>query len=294
MSELPRGWAEAYLPDLVGPGGVFMDGDWVESKDQDPEGDVRLIQLADVGDGVYRNRSSRFLTLAKANDLGCTFLEPGDVLVARMPDPLGRACLFPGDSRVSVTVVDVCIVRPGPEGAGLRWLMHSMNAPQMRTAVAALQKGTTRKRISRGNLARIPVPVPPRKEQERIVAAIDEQFSRLDAGVSALERVRQNLRRMRGAVLQAAVTGRLTNPDIGDELPPGWTQAAVSEVAEVSGGITKSPKRRPDRNPVPFLRVANVPRDGLDLSEVHTIEVFDGELERLRLRRGDLLGRVDK
>ena len=49
-------------------------------------------------------------------------------------------------------------------------------------------------------------PLPPLAEQERIVAAIEEQFSRLDAGVAALERVRQNLKRMRAAVLQAAVS----------------------------------------------------------------------------------------
>ncbi|MGE5218577.1 MAG: restriction endonuclease subunit S, partial [Chloroflexota bacterium] len=39
---------------------VFVDGDWVESKDQDPNGDVRLIQLADIGDGEYYNKSARF------------------------------------------------------------------------------------------------------------------------------------------------------------------------------------------------------------------------------------------
>src|SRR5882724_5654232 len=100
MSEkLPEGWAEAELTEAIGPGGVFVDGDWVESKDQDPAGDVRLIQLADIGDGEYRNRSARFLTSAKAAELGCTYLDPGDVLVARMPEPLGRACIFPGDRK---------------------------------------------------------------------------------------------------------------------------------------------------------------------------------------------------
>src|SRR6266568_6955653 len=103
MSELPPGWALANLPDMLAQDGVFSDGDWVESKDQDPGGDVRLIQLADVGDGSYRNRSARFLTSSKAHELGCTFLQPGDVLIARMPDPLGRACLFPGDAKASVT-----------------------------------------------------------------------------------------------------------------------------------------------------------------------------------------------
>ena len=113
---LPSGWQEVALEDLVGPDGIFVDGDWVESKDQDPQGDVRLIQLADVGDGEYRDRSERFLTSEKARELGCTFLEAGDLLVARMPDPLGRACIFPGDRRRAVTVVDVAVVRPAKPG----------------------------------------------------------------------------------------------------------------------------------------------------------------------------------
>jgi type I restriction enzyme S subunit len=49
------------------------------------------------------------------------------------------------------------------------------------------------------------VPLAPRPEQERIVAAIEEEFSRLDAGMMALERIRKNLKRMRMAVLEAAV-----------------------------------------------------------------------------------------
>lgn len=99
---------------------VFTDGDWVESKDQDPTGDVRLIQLADIGDGEYLGKSARFLTSSKARELRCTFLKPGDVLIARMPDPLGRACIFPGHLKSAVTVVDVCIVRPARGGLVLR------------------------------------------------------------------------------------------------------------------------------------------------------------------------------
>jgi len=60
--------------------------------------------------------------------------------------------------------------------------------------------------ISSGPLgSTVPLAIPPPAEQKRIVAAIEEQFSRLDAGVAALERVRQNLKRMRAAVLQATV-----------------------------------------------------------------------------------------
>ncbi len=59
---LPKGWRMATIQDLAGEGGIVTDGDWVESKDQYPTGKVRLIQVADVGDGHFLNRSSRFMT----------------------------------------------------------------------------------------------------------------------------------------------------------------------------------------------------------------------------------------
>lgn len=201
--------ASATLPDLIGPNGVFLDGDWVETKDQDPQGDVRLIQLADVGDGIYRNKSARFLTSAKARELNCTFLERGDLLIARMPDPLGRACIFPGDAKPSITVVDVCIVRTGTGGTDHRWLMHRINSLELRSRIAELQSGSTRKRISRSNLARIRFSVPPLDEQQRIVAEIEKQFTRLDTGVASLKRVQIALKRYRASVLKAACEGRL-------------------------------------------------------------------------------------
>jgi len=206
---LPDGWVWAAIGDMVGADGVFTDGDWVESKDQDPQGDVRLVQLADIGDGVYRNKSDRYLTSAKAAELGCKFLKPGDVLIARMPDPLGRACIFPGDPKPCVTAVDVCIVHSGNQGVDHRWLMLFINSPQIRAEIASYQSGSTRKRISRSNLARILFPVPPLPEQRRIVAEIETQFTRLDAGVAALERARANLRRYKATVLKSACEGRL-------------------------------------------------------------------------------------
>ena len=54
---------EMTFSELLSDAEVFVDGDWVESKDQDPNGDVRLIQLADIGDGFYIDKSSRFLNI---------------------------------------------------------------------------------------------------------------------------------------------------------------------------------------------------------------------------------------
>jgi type I restriction enzyme S subunit len=280
MSDLPAGWATAFLPQMVASGGVFSDGDWVESKDQDPEGDVRLIQLADVGEGYYRDRSSRFLTMTKARELGCTFLQAGDVLIARMPDPLGRACIFPGDSKVSVTVVDVCVIRLGSGGVNSRWLMYALNAPESRNAIEALQKGTTRKRVSRGNLAVIPFPVPPLAEQERIVAAIEEEFSRLDAGVEALESARLRIEQFAKAVLVAAIP---------EPIPATWRLTTVEGAGRVQLGRQRSPQFHTGPNMKPYLRVANVFEDRIDTTDVMTMQFSEAEFRQYRLEPDDIL-----
>jgi type I restriction enzyme S subunit len=245
INGLPASWEWSTIRELIGPKGIFIDGDWVESKDQDPNGDIRLIQLADIGDGFYKNKSDRYLSKRKAVELGCTFLKEGDVLIARMPDPLGRACIFPGDNKKSVTVVDVCIVRTGEKGANHRWLMYAVNSLKFRTVVEGLQSGSTRKRISRNNLAKIELPVPPLPEQERIVARIEELFTQLEAGTAALERIRAGLRRYKASVLKAACEGRLISgngnvlPIREGELPEGWRWVTVEQLAKREKGSIK-------------------------------------------------------
>ncbi len=208
---LPLGWTEYVIEDVVATGGIFKDGDWVESKDQDPNGDVRLIQLADIGDGRFVDKSSRFLTASKARELNCTFLKAGDILVARMPDPLGRCCIFPLNGEgLYVTVVDVCIIRFGETNVNAKFMMHLINSPSIRGKISALQSGSTRKRISRGNLATIPFPLPPLNEQHRIIAKIEILLSELDKGIESLKTAHEQLKVYRQSVLKHAFEGKLT------------------------------------------------------------------------------------
>lgn len=226
MSELRAGWMRATIPELVCRDGIFSDGDWVESEDQDPNGDVRLIQLADIGDGRYINKSNRFMTTRRASELRCTHLRTGDILIARMPEPLGRACIFPGDRKLAVTVVDVCIVRGRDEDFDAAWLIHFINSPDFRDGISSRQSGSTRKRISKGNLSTLAIPVPPRAEQTRITTKLEELLSDLDAGVAELKAAQQKLQRYRQSLLKAAVEGAL-NAEWRQENPPTETGAEL-------------------------------------------------------------------
>ena len=74
-------------------------------------------------------------------------------------------------------------------------------------------------------------------------------------------------------------------------LPAGWCWTTLEEIAEIEGGITKDQKRRmtSSTREVPYLRVANVQRGFLNLTEMKTILADEREIENLRLMKGDVL-----
>ena len=207
---LPKGWAISSIENCVNKVGLFIDGDWIESKDQDPNGKIRLLQLADVGDGCFVDKSSRYINELTFNELKCTAVMPGDILVARMPHPLGRACIVPSLSYKAITAVDVCIIRPHDQYINVSWLKNCINAPQFRNKIEGLSSGTTRKRISRKNLGSIIFPFAPLNEQKCIAAKLDQIMPKIDGVKERLERIPQIIKRFRQSVLAVAITGKLT------------------------------------------------------------------------------------
>lgn len=72
-------------------------------------------------------------------------------------------------------------------------------------------------------------------------------------------------------------------------LPEGWQWASFEQVCDIQGGLQKQPGRTPREHHYPYLRVANVLRGILDLSELKRFELTSAELLRYRLEAGDLL-----
>lgn len=154
-----------------------------------------------------------------------------------------------------------------------------------RQLLLSFASGTTFPEVSGKNAARLPVPIPPLNEQHRIVAAIEEHLSDLDASVAALERVRAALPRYRAAVLKVACEGRLTHGASDYET---WRQTTLGEVAtEVRYGT--SAKASENSNGVPILRMGNIVEGNLTLETLKFLPRKHREFPQLYLRAGDVL-----
>jgi len=134
--------------------------------------------------------------------------------------------------------------------------------------------------ISSGPLSTtVPIALAPIAEQERIVAAMEEQFSRLDAGVAALQRARQNLKRMRASILAA-----LLFDTSGRELP--WVK--LGDVL-VHGRYGSSTKCSYDAPGLPVLRIPNVQSGSISLADMKRAVDQDVDLTSALVATGDVL-----
>lgn len=283
MSELPIGWMHFSLQTLAGTNGLVTDGDWVESKDQDPNGDVRLIQLADVGVNNFRNRSERFLTKDKAYELRCSFLEKGDVLIARMPDPIGRACVFPGVGQTAVTVVDVMVWRSDRIIAEPRWLAWIMNSLEVRQSIQDASSGTTRQRISGGRLKELELPTPPLAEQRRIVAKLDALDASAKRARADLDRIPTLVARAKQAIL-AEVFRQASKSS--KELVA--IEELVRQDAPICYGVVQ-PGDDKERG-VPLVRVCDLDQGRIDWTAIRTVTPeIAAQYDRSRIKDGDVL-----
>lgn len=294
MSELPKGWVIAPLKSLLSSDGIFSDGDWIESKDQDPNGSIRLLQLADIGDGYFVDKSSRFVNEEKFAALNCTELKTGDILIARMPDPLGRACLLPEIPQPCITVVDVAVFRAGKAGASNKWLMNAINSPQLRAFMEINSSGTTRKRIARGKLADMELPVPPLNEQNRIADKLDAVLARVNACLDRLDHIPVILKRFRQSVLAAATSGKLTEEwrdENGIQLDEWRTRTGAETFSFITSGSRGWASYYSDSGSI-FLRIGNLDHltIALDLSEIQYVKPPAGaEGIRTRVQLNDIL-----
>ncbi len=153
---------------------TFIDGDWIEAKDQAESG-IRLIQTGNVGIGIYKDKGdkARYISEETFARLNCTEIYEGDILISRLPDPVGRARILPQGIGKSITAVDCTIIRLNDKVLP-QYIIAFTNTYDYAMQVKKFLSGTTRLRISRNNLGKIQVPLPPKDLQTKFTTIAEQ------------------------------------------------------------------------------------------------------------------------
>ena len=201
MNGLPEGWEQAKISDIaeVNPS---------SNGTLSAEALVSFVPMASVEAESGRVDVSQTRRSEDLRKKGYRRFSEGDVLFAKI-----TPCMENGKAAVAQRLVggagfgstEFHVLRPHL-GISADYLLHYLLQKGFRREAARHMKGTAGQlRVPAAYLADCPVPVPPAKEQTRIVAAIEEQFSRLDAGVAALRTARGGLARFLRALIDREV-----------------------------------------------------------------------------------------
>jgi type I restriction enzyme S subunit len=248
-------------------------------------------------------------------------VEPDDVLVCKINPRINRVWqVMPRRLHRQIASSEWIVMRAA--GLNASFLRHYFCSPDFRERICegVTGVGGSLTRAQPKRVAEFPVPIAPRLEQKRIADKLDALLARVDACRERLDRVPAILKRFRQSILAAATTGELTREwreerglegdlqsfQLEDAVairdfsfPASWSARRLADIAMITGGVTKDAKKQSaDFVELPYLRVANVQRGYLDLSEVKTIRVPPDRVADLLLRAGDILfnegGDIDK
>ena len=177
---------------------LFTDGDWIESKDQCGSG-VRLIQTGNIGITEYLDKpdNKKWISDETFNQLHCKEVFPGDILISRLPEPAGRACIIPHLGTKMITAVDCTIVRTSTNTTASFLVQYLSSQPYFNEVNKCLAGGT-RQRISRSALAEFKVLVPSEKAEQDIIGKV---FDKFDILITLHQRKLEKLKNLKAAYL---------------------------------------------------------------------------------------------
>ena len=301
--EVPEGWEWCCLEDFVY---AVTDGDHLPPP-QSNSG-IPFLVISDVNTGVINFDKARFVpdsyydslpTIRKASIHDILFTVTGSYGIVIPVETKERFC-FQRHIGLIKTI------------ESHEWLVFVLQSRYVQAYCDKVATGTAQKTVSLGALRDLPIPIPPRKEQERIGERLQEWLKISNhLGVAGAE-LNRNIVLAKTKILDFAIHGKLVpqapseepainllkriNPNFTPsdnlhyegELPNGWCFSTIGDLFRHNTGKALNGKDQVGEE-LRYITTSNLYWDRFDLNEVRTMPFTEAEKEKCRATKGDLL-----
>ena len=278
-AELPQGWEWRTLEDLAAPEPrSITDGPFGSNLKTAhyTESGPRVIRLQNVGDGEYRHEDAH-ISEEHYEALRRHSVQAGDLVVASLGETLPRACLVPASVPPAIVKADCIRVRLGSH-VDARYVNYALQRPTLREETATKIKGVGRPRLGMTGIKALTIPVAPIAEQRRIVAAIEEHVSRLEAAEASVRLAQQKAVALERAILQRADDAMWECVELG---------SLLDDIE--AGKSLKAPGRPAEDTEWGVIKVSAMTWGFFDERENKAVLDQAGVQERFEIEEGDLL-----
>ena len=234
-------------------------------------GDNYWVTPAELKGEKYINKTERTITDEAISKTNLTLLPKGTVLLSSRA-PIGKVCITNVPMFCNQGFKNIVCKDSLYNEFVYYYLLYSV------PYLESLGTGATFKEISKRVVENVEIPLPPLKEQHRIVSILDASFEKIDALKKNAE---ENLKNAKALFQQV----------LAQELKPkeGWVEKKLGEVYDVRDGTHDSPKYHSDG--YPFVTSKNLVNGIIDMNNVQFIskEDYDKINERSKVDKGDVL-----
>ncbi|MEK5759873.1 restriction endonuclease subunit S [Acinetobacter variabilis] len=234
-------------------------------------GDIPFVSPADLNEGIL-SETKTYLTSSGADQV---YRVPKNTVLVSCIGNLGK---------LAITAKEVCF---NQQINGLIFDEQKIFpkygfyfAQTIKPQLEKASSSTTLPIVNKSRFSDLEIKYPPLAEQRRIASILDQADELRQKRQQAIEKLDQ--------LLQATFIDMFGDPVSN---PKGWrSDKNLGDVADIVSGITKGRKiTGKSLREIPYLAVSNVQDKYLNLSIIKTIEASDDEIERYRLKQGDLL-----
>ena len=205
IKDIPSSWEINKVKYLATePGTLFLDGDWIES-DVIEESGIRYLTTGNVGAGFYKEQGSGYISEKTFSELHCLNVYPGDLMISRLNEPIGRSCIIPDTESRYVVAVDNVVLRPNAN-YNKKFIMYGMNADGYAEHANMIARGATMSRISRSQLGQFWLAFPNIEEQQAIADFLDKECAQIDSIAADLEKQIDLLQQYKKSLITETVT----------------------------------------------------------------------------------------
>lgn len=279
----------------------------VDKHTKEGEHPVRLCNYIDVYHNERITVDIPFMAgTAKSEEIQKFRLAVGDVLVTKDSEDwkdIGVPALVEYAADDLICGYHLAILRPNEESLDGGYLFYALKELRVAWQSQVAAVGVTRYGLSQNAIRSVRIPLPPLSEQRAIAHFLDHANKRIQRYIHAKEKLIKLLEEQKRVIIHQAVTGQidvrtgkpyLAYKDSGvewlGEVPEHWDLVRLKHIARVQTGLTLGKNYKKTRTIFrPYLRVANVQTDCLDLTKVKSIDVSPDEANRATLLNEDVL-----
>jgi type I restriction enzyme S subunit len=245
IGKIPSGWKMVKLHELgenhdsvvAGPFGSNL-----KVSDYRDEG-VPIIRLQNIERNRFLDKDIKYIGEEKAKELQYHSFKAGDLLLAKLGDPIGKTCLVPQNMRNGIVVADVVRARISSEKAVTQFIEFVLNCDYCTKQLNKQTIGTTRPRVNLTDVRELMIALPPPAEQQKItsiLSKVDNLIQKTDEIIGQTQRLKKGL--MRHLLTKGIGHSKFKEVSsyFGKQelIPEAWGLKPLSKIGDIVGGGT--------------------------------------------------------